>query len=64
MALTPAERQAAAKARKQETTDRLEKTVDKLTSENQKLREENRLLVEKIHKIEIAALRAQLKKSS
>ena len=63
MALTAAERQANAKARKQEQVEKLEKTVEILTENNQKLTLENKVLVEKIHRLEIAALRAQLKKA-
>lgn len=63
MALTPAERQAAAKARKQEQIEKLEKAVEVLTENNQKLQAENKLLTEKIHRMEIASLKAQLKKA-
>lgn len=63
MALTAAERQASAKARKQEQIEKLEKTVEILTENNQKLLAETKQLTEKIHRLEIAALRAQLKKS-
>jgi regulator of replication initiation timing len=62
MALTAAERQAAAKARKQEQIEKLEKTVEFLTENNQKLLAENKQLTEKIHRVEMAALRAQIKK--
>lgn len=63
MALTAAERQAAAKARKQEQLEKLEKTVEVLTENNLKLQAENKALIEKIHKMELASLRAQLKKA-
>lgn len=63
MALTAAERQAASKMRKQEQLEKLEKTVEFLTEKTQKLETENRALLEKIHKMEIAALKAQLKKA-
>jgi regulator of replication initiation timing len=63
MALTPAERQAAAKARKQEIIEKLTENVEKLTENNAKLQAENKALVEKIHRMEIAALKAQLKKA-
>lgn len=63
MALTPAERQAAAKARKQEQLEKLEKVVEVLTENNQKLQAENKLLTEKIHRMEIASLKAQIKKA-
>lgn len=63
MALTPAERQAAAKARKQEQIEKLEKAVEVLIENNQKLQAENKLLTEKIHRMEIASLKAQLKKA-
>lgn len=62
MALTAAERQAASKARKQEYTENLEKKVEILSETVQKLQEENKALTEKIHKMEISALKAQLKK--
>lgn len=63
MALTPAERQAAAKARKQELIEKLTENVEKLTENNAKLQAENRALTEKVHRLEIAALKAQLKKA-
>lgn len=63
MALTAAERQAAAKARKEEKIEKLEKAVEILTENNQKLQTENKALVEKIHRMEIASLKAQIKKA-
>lgn len=62
MALTPAERQAASKERKQELIEKLTETVQKLTENVAVLQSENRALTEKIHKLEISALKAQIKK--
>jgi hypothetical protein len=62
MALTAAERQAAAKARKEEILENLTKTNEILIAENQKLQLEVKFLTEKMHKMEISALKAQLKK--
>lgn len=61
MALTPAERKANQMARKQEIMDTLVATNSALTAENAKLQETVKLLTEKIHKMELAALRLQLK---
>lgn len=63
MALTPAERQANAKARKEEILENLSKTNEMLVAENQKLQQEVKVLTEKLHKSEMNALRIQLKKS-
>jgi cell division protein FtsB len=63
MALTPAERQANAKARKEEILENLSKTNEMLVSENQKLQQEVKNLTEKLHKSEMNALRIQLKKA-
>jgi cell division protein FtsB len=41
----------------------LTENVEKLTENNAKLQAENKALVEKIHRMEIAALKAQLKKA-
>lgn len=63
MALTPAERQANAKARKEEILENLSKTNEMLVAENQKLQQEVKVLTEKLHKSEMNALRIQLKKA-
>lgn len=63
MALTPAERQANAKARKEEILENLSKTNEMLVAENQKLQQEVKNLTEKLHKSEMNALRIQLKKA-
>lgn len=59
MALTNAERQAVYKAKKTETIDALSATNATLIAENAKLQSEVKNLIEKIHKMEIAALKAQ-----
>ena len=61
MALTPAERKANQMARKQEIMDTLVATNSALTAENAKLRFELETIKEKVHKMELAALRLQLK---
>jgi hypothetical protein len=61
MAFTAAERQAQAKARKQEILENLAKTNEILFAENQKLQFEVKVLTEKLHKMELAALKLQLK---
>jgi hypothetical protein len=61
MALTAAERQANSKARKEEILENLAKTNELLVFDNQNLRLEVRLLTEKVHKLEMAALKLQLK---
>lgn len=63
MALTPAERQANAKARKEEILEKLAKTNETLTLENQKLQQDVKNLTEKLHKAEMSILRLQLKKA-
>ena len=62
MALTPAQRQANAKARKEEILENLAKTNELLVSENQRLQLEVKNLTEKLHKAELNALKIQLKK--
>lgn len=62
MALTNAERQAALKARREEITRLLTEQNAKLLDENAALREEVAALREKAHRLEIAALKAQIKK--
>jgi seryl-tRNA(Sec) selenium transferase len=62
MALTNAERQANLKARREEITRLLTEQNAKLLDENAALREEVATLREKAHRLEIAALKAQIKK--
>jgi predicted nuclease with TOPRIM domain len=64
MALTNAERQAALKARREETTRLLAEQNTALLEENAELRAEVTALKEKVHKLEIAALKAQLKQAT
>lgn len=61
MALTNAERQAAFKARKAETMDALAQQNAALLAEVAELRAELDKMKEKAHRMEVAALRAQLK---
>lgn len=62
MALTPAERQAAAKARKAEAMDTLIAGNAALQAENTVLRSQNADLMSRVHALEIKLLKAQLKK--
>ena len=61
MALTNAERQAAFKARKAETLDALAQQNAALMAEVAELRAELDAMKEKAHRLEVAALKAQLK---
>ena len=61
MALTSAERQAAFKARKAETLDALAQQNAALMAEVAELRAELDAMKEKAHRLEVAALKAQLK---
>ena len=61
MALTNAERQAAFKARRAETMDALAQQNAALLAEVAELRAELDALKEKAHRLEVAALKAQLK---
>ena len=61
MALTNAERQAAFKARKAETLDSLAQQNAALLAEVAELRAELDAMKEKAHRLEVAALKAQLK---
>lgn len=61
MALTAAERKANQMARKQEMVDTLVATNSALTAENSKLRADLEAAKEKVHKMELAALKLQLK---
>lgn len=62
MALTSAERQAAFKQKRVDLINSLATQNDALTAENTRLQAENRVLIEKCHKLEIAALKAQIKR--
>ncbi len=64
MALTNAERQAAYKARKAEMMETLTQQNAALLKENAELRAELDALKTKMHKAEVAALKAQLKKQT
>lgn len=61
MTLTNAERQAAFKARRAETMDALAQQNAALLAEVAELRAELDALKEKAHRLEVAALKAQLK---
>ena len=63
MALTNAERQAAFKARKTETLDSLAQQNAALLAEVAELRAEVDRLREKAHRMEVAALKAQMKRA-
>lgn len=64
MALTNAERQAALKARREETTRMLAEQNAALLAENAELRAEVATLREKAHRLEVASLKAQIKQAS
>lgn len=61
MALTNAERQAAFKARRAETMDSLTQQNAALLAEVAELRSELDSMREKFHRLEVAALKAQIK---
>ena len=61
MALTNAERQAAFKAKRAETMDALTKQNAALMGEVAELRAEVDRLKEKAHRLDLSALRAQIK---
>ena len=63
MALTNAERQAAFKARKAETLESLAQQNAALLAEVAELRAEVDRLREKAHRMEVAALKAQMKRA-
>jgi regulator of replication initiation timing len=63
MALTNAERQAAFKARKAETMDSLTQQNSALLAEVAALRIELDSMREKAHRLEVAALKAQIKRA-
>lgn len=62
MALTSAERQAAFKKKREDLMQSLASQNDALMAENARLQAENKALIEKCHRLEIAALKAQIKK--
>jgi hypothetical protein len=64
MALTNAERQAALKARREETTRMLAEQNAALLEENAALRAEVAALTAKAHRLEVATLKAQLKQAT
>jgi uncharacterized protein YhaN len=64
MALTNAERQAALKARREETTRLLAEQNAALLEENAELRAEVAALTTKAHRLEVATLKAQLKQAT
>lgn len=61
MAQTPAERQAAAQARKARILDDLTATNAALIAKNAELQAELASLKEKLHRSEISALKAKIK---
>ena len=63
MALTNAERQTAFKARRAETMDTLTQQNSALLAEVAALRTELDLMREKAHRLEVAALKAQIKRA-
>ena len=63
MALTNAERQAAFKARRAETMDALAQQNAALLAEVAELRAELNAAKEKAHRLEVAALKAQIKRA-
>lgn len=64
MAMTNAERQAAFKARRAEMMETLTQQNAALQEENSALRAELDTLKDKLHKMEIAHLKAQLKEAT
>lgn len=62
MALTSAERQAAFKKKREDLMNSLATQNETLSAENTRLQAENRALIEKCHRLEIAALKAQIKR--
>jgi predicted nuclease with TOPRIM domain len=62
MSLTNAERQANFKKKRDDLMQSLASQNEALLSENARLQAEVKALTEKCHKLEIAALKAQIKK--
>ena len=62
MSLTNAERQANFKKKREDLMQSLASQNDALLSENARLQAEVKALTEKAHRLEIAALKAQIKK--
>ena len=63
MSLTNAERQANYKQKREDLLQSLASNNELLMAENSRLQAEIKALVEKCHRLEIMALKAQLKKS-
>ena len=64
MALTSAERQAAFKKKREDLINSLATQNEALMAENARLQAEVKALTEKTHRLEIAALKAQIKKQT
>ena len=62
MSLTNAERQANFKKKREDLMQSLASQNEALLSENARLQAEVKALTEKAHRLEIAALKAQIKK--
>lgn len=62
MSLTNAQRQANFKKKREDLMQSLASQNEALLSENARLQAEVKLLTEKLHRTEIAALKAQIKK--
>lgn len=63
MPLTNAERQANYKQKREDLLQSLASNNESLIADNLRLQAEVKLLVEKCHRLEILALKAQIKKS-
>lgn len=62
MALTSAERQANFKKKREDLVQSLSSQNETLIADNARLQAEVKSLTEKVHRLEIAALKAQIKK--
>jgi predicted nuclease with TOPRIM domain len=62
MSLTNAERQANYKQKREDLMNSLSAQNESLIAENARLQAEVKALIEKCHRFEIAALKAQIKK--